>query len=89
MRYHDWSIWQAVFSLTARLLQKRGLIAKMSLEEKLETYLKEKYANDEKTTKNSEADIPDFRAGFLEIPDGKTGDEWRKTSSMKTTRVEN
>ena len=41
----------------------------MSLEEKLETYLKEKYANDEKTTKNSEADIPDFRAGFLEIPE--------------------
>ena len=67
MRYHDWSIWQAVFSLTARLLQKHGLIAKMSLEEKLETYLKEMYANDEKTTKNSEADIPDFRAGFLEI----------------------
>ena len=41
----------------------------MSLEEKLETYLKEKYANDEKTTKNWEADIPDFRAGFLEIPE--------------------
>ena len=36
----------------------------MSLEENFETYLKEKYAKEEKE-QNTEADNPNFRVGFL------------------------
>lgn len=38
----------------------------MSLEENFETYLKEKYANEEKE-QNTETDNPNFRVGFLEF----------------------
>ena len=39
----------------------------MSLEENFETYLKEKYANEEKE-QNTETDNPNFRVGFLNCP---------------------
>lgn len=38
----------------------------MSREENFETYLKEKYANEEKE-QNTETDSPNFRVGFLEF----------------------
>ena len=39
----------------------------MSLEENFETYLKEKYATEEKQKQNTATDKPNFRVGFLEF----------------------
>ena len=40
----------------------------MSVEENFETYLKEKYVNEEKNKTHSETDNPNFRVGFLNCP---------------------
>ena len=60
----------------------------MSLEENFETYLKEKYANEEKD-QNTETDNPNFRVGFLQFlqKDGHEEDNSSRQTQWKRRRT--